>query len=148
MRLRYRFILAAACAVHPTFAGAQVQPPAGVDPSRVHVWRNPALDNRGPGWDFDFGMKPGPNHEYGYVYVARVEPGNAADRAGLIAGDTILTVDGRDTRQPPLFPRRVPGTRYVLRIKRGDEEREVVYIYPEPPAAQPARSAPAATPKS
>jgi len=154
--VRFRSILFAAsaagllCALRPALSTAQVTLPRGVDSSRVRVWTNPALANRGPGWDFDIGMNPGPNHEYGYVYVARLEPGNAAHRAGLLVGDTILTVDGRDTRRAePLFPREVPGTRYVLRIKRGEEEREIVYIYPAPvQAAQPARPERGTAPKN
>lgn len=69
--------------------------------------------------------------------VSLVEPGSPAALAGLRVGDSIVELNGVDTRGTPLFAVREPGTRYVLRIRRGDEEREVTLVVAPPPRATP-----------
>ena len=92
---------------------------------------------------FSYEMNPGPHNEYTYAYVVQVEPGSAAARAGLVVGDTILSSDGNDARSGAFFPAAHAGKRYVLRLRRNGEERELTYVYPAPPAAAPpAASAP------
>lgn len=87
---------------------------------------------------FSVGMTPGPNNAYTYPFVVEVEPGSAAARAGLALGDTILASDGNDVRGSRLLPEPRAGKRYVLRVRRNGEERELIYIYPSPQAAAPA----------
>lgn len=75
----------------------------------------------------------------GFPTVSRVEEGSPAATAGLRVGDAIVSLNGRDSRDGPLFTRIDPGTRYVIRIRRGDEEREVTLTVARPedmPAAQ------------
>jgi S1-C subfamily serine protease len=67
-----------------------------------------------------------------YPVVKEVTPGSNAARAGLFAGDTILAINGRDARQLPLFPDQHGGTWYVLRVRRGMEERMLTYVFPTP----------------
>jgi S1-C subfamily serine protease len=97
-----------------------------------------------PRWGFAIGMNPGPNNTYGYPFVHTVVKGSNAERAGLAVNDTILSVNGRDARRPPLFPVREAGTRYVLRVRRGREELELTFIYPQVPSAARPVAAPAA----
>ncbi len=62
-----------------------------------------------------------------YPKVAKVKPASAAARAGVREGDVIVFVDGRDSRQLPVFRGLRPGSTIVLRIRRGDDEREIKY---------------------
>lgn len=64
--------------------------------------------------------------------VVRVQPGSSAARAGLAEGDILLEVNGRDGREPALFPNREPGTRYTVRVRRGTQEREVTLVVGPP----------------
>jgi S1-C subfamily serine protease len=73
--------------------------------------------------------------------VSRIDPGSPGATAGLRVGDAILSLNGADSRDAPLFAIDVPGTRYVLRIRRGDEEREVTLV-----VAPPQKVAPRTTP--
>ena len=64
----------------------------------------------------------------GYPAVIEVQPGSPAERAGLASGDVILEVNGKDVSQEPsaLFP--AVGLKYILRIRRGEAERELELI--------------------
>lgn len=65
-----------------------------------------------------------------YPTIIEVFADSEAERLGIRAGDVILAVNGKDARNPHLLDDRKPGTRYVLRLQRGKEEREVtVSIY-------------------
>jgi hypothetical protein len=76
-----------------------------------------------------------------YPIVIRLDSGSVAARAGLIPGDVLLSVNGRDTRTGSAAFRLQAGeTRFVLRIRRGEEEKELVMEKPEsppPPTAAP-----------
>ncbi|HEX8242284.1 MAG TPA: PDZ domain-containing protein [Longimicrobium sp.] len=65
--------------------------------------------------------------------IGSVDAGSPAQRAGLAPGDIILEVNGRDAREDGAMRVR-PGVRYTYRIRRGDQEREVVLV----PVARPA----------
>lgn len=68
-----------------------------------------------------------------YPAVGRVAPGSPAEQAGLMAGDTIVSVNGRDARLGRIFPDRVPGTEYTVRVRRGGADRELrLVVGPEP----------------
>ena len=62
--------------------------------------------------------------------VTQVVPGSASARAGIRVGDVIVSVNGRDSRAMPMFADLKPGDTVVLRIRRGDEEREISYVWP------------------
>ena len=66
--------------------------------------------------------------------IRSVTPSSPAALAGLAVGDTIVSVNGRDSRERPLFPDRRHGARYILRIRRADEEREVGFRLELPPS--------------
>ena len=61
--------------------------------------------------------------------VASVEPGSAADKAGLQAGDVVLSVDGRRINDSAELPRVIgekrPGTRVKLEVWREGRSRDV-----------------------
>lgn len=65
--------------------------------------------------------------------VAEVESGSPAAKAGLLVGDVLVSVDGRDARERGLlFPGAVPGKSYTLRVIRGGAEREIVIVAAAP----------------
>ncbi|HEV7588667.1 MAG TPA: PDZ domain-containing protein [Longimicrobium sp.] len=65
--------------------------------------------------------------------VGCVVVGSSAARAGLQPGDVIVSVNGRDPRVRGTFADRRVGTRWVIRIQRDQEEREVAFTI-DPPA--------------
>lgn len=91
-----------------------------------------------PGLGFSYAVPQipigGGEYTRGHMVVRVVPEGSNAARAGLAAGDTIVAVNGRDSRERPLFPDRTPGTRYTLRVRREGEELEIEYALPEPAA--------------
>jgi S1-C subfamily serine protease len=60
-----------------------------------------------------------------------------AEAAGLKTGDVILAIDGRDSRDGPMFRDLAPGKRYRLHVRRGGEELdlELEAAAPRRPAA-------------
>ncbi|MFZ6764552.1 RIP metalloprotease RseP [Roseomonas sp. KE0001] len=66
--------------------------------------------------------------------VGTVVAGSAAERAGLLPGDRILSLDGAPVRRFEELQRHIqprPGQPVAVRIQRGDEERTLTAI-PEP----------------
>jgi serine protease Do len=61
------------------------------------------------------------------VLVASVEPGSGAEKAGLKAGDVIVTVDGETIDSTSEFTREMQraGNSIALRIVRDKQEREI-----------------------
>src|SRR5262249_52530808 len=89
---------------------------------------------------FVFGIEGRPGEPYPYPEIKTVVPGSNAAQAGLMAGDTLVSVDGRDLRRPaPLFPDRTPGAKDVMRVRRGGEELELTFTYPALPDNAPAQ---------
>jgi S1-C subfamily serine protease len=83
---------------------------------------------------------PNPVVTAGYPRVRAVYPNSPAHQAGVVAGDVIVEVDGRDSRDTGALWLQ-PGVRYTLRIRRGEEEREVAFV-PLPPRPRPSAPAP------
>jgi len=78
------------------------------------------------------------------IVVGAVQPGSAADRAGLRQGDVILSFKGVDVSDPNTFRNRVastpPGTEVTLTIMRDGREQTVRATLGEfTPQAQPQR---------
>lgn len=67
--------------------------------------------------------------------VAQIEPGSAAERAGLKTGDVVLTVDGKDVSESGELPRIIgdmqPGSKVKLGIWRDGKRREVTAVLDE-----------------
>ncbi|HYW07181.1 MAG TPA: PDZ domain-containing protein [Longimicrobium sp.] len=63
-----------------------------------------------------------------YPVVRRLTANSPAARAGVLLGDQIVSANGRDGRRPPLFEDVTPGSRVVLRIRRGGDEREIAFV--------------------
>ena len=132
--------LAAALALHAGHAAAQQQ--------RTGVQHHTTVSNANPangraartfGFAWKVGVHPGANgsrSSFDAPTVTFVAPGSNAARAGVAVGDTIVEIDGRDARQPPIFADRTPGREYTLRVRRGGEELELRYVVPPPQPAQ------------
>lgn len=129
--MRYAVVLIAALGV----IGASPAVVAGQGEETVEVRESSARGSLGLGWAYgnDYVIRQGESgtRPRQHPTVSRVSEGGAAERAGLRAGDVILTVNGVDSRQGPLFRDRTPGTRYTVRVRRGDQEREVVLVVAE-----------------
>jgi serine protease Do len=67
--------------------------------------------------------------------VAQVEPGTAAERAGLKPGDVVLKVDGKDVGESAELPRiigdRQPGSKVVLGVWRNKKIVDVTVVLDE-----------------
>jgi len=123
MKLAIPFAALLVCAAQPLLparAHAQqgVTAPAAanaVNPGFAHVFAG-GIARTASGW-----------MARAYPTVSSVVEGSAAARAGLRVGDVIVSLNGRDARRPPLLAGVSRGTEVVLRVRRGDEERDIRY---------------------
>lgn len=123
----YLLAIATLLLLHPVVAHGQ----PGSGTVRQHTFERPQAAQRGPDLGFTFAVRPGPGNVYTHPIVRSITSGSAAAAAGLMVGDTIVSVDGRDMRYETFFPVKVAGTRYVMLVRRGDEEIELTYTYPQ-----------------
>ena len=109
-------------------AGAQQQPPAGgQEGERVRINRPPKVFV-----GFSYTVTNG-----GPAVVTAVGDDSPASRAGLMVGDTIAMIDGRDSTEPgAFFPGIAPGKSYALTVRRADGEHDAVLVV-APPRPQP-----------
>lgn len=75
-----------------------------------------------------------------YPVVRAVEPDSPGQQAGIMAGDVITEVNGQDSREQGALWLQ-PNVRYTLRIRTGEQEREVL-LTPLPPRDPPPAPAP------
>lgn len=71
---------------------------------------------------------PGGIRMLDYPKVAELNPAGGAWRAGVRGGDEVLALNGMDARELrsiAVLTHEQPGTRYVVRIRRGGVEREL-----------------------
>lgn len=124
-------IAAAALAIafaHP--ARAQQPAPASVPPATAvdsQGVRNP----RPAAGTLGLALRIFPNAR---PFVAAVSPESPAAAAGFMVDDVVLSIDGRDSLERPLFPGLAPGRAYTVRVKRGEEEHELRIVAAAPRA--------------
>lgn len=69
-----------------------------------------------------------------YPKIALVEPSSPAERAGVLAGDTLLALGGQDVLEEiSLTNMLVPSSRLVMRIRREGDSKDVAVIVGETP---------------
>jgi membrane-associated protease RseP (regulator of RpoE activity) len=135
---RNRWLLAlvvfAGVAAHPVAARSQVVTVPGTGRGSILGFSY--------GWEGGFTISAdGKRHMRQYPTVKSLVPGSPAERARLRVGDVIVSVNGRDARTPP-FPAVSAGSRVVVRIRRGDAEREITYVARAAEGNPPAASRP------
>lgn len=137
MSLRTLPLVALALALLAGGTHAQTAPPAtggAAQAGERHVARR--APSGGP-LGFNFGTGPVSILPGGALRAANpptvrlVVAGSNAQRAGLMVGDSIVTVNGHDAREIAVFHDRRPGTRYVLRVRRGGEDRVIAFTVAE-----------------
>lgn len=131
LRIRTLLLVAGALAAPCAASAQQTITVAPATPPRGWI---------GLGWRLDpnFVIRAGQprTRAAAFPMVSRVDPGSPAATAGLRVGDAIVALNGVDSRNGPLFTRIEPGVRYVVRVRRGDEERELALtVAPPAPVA-------------
>jgi serine protease DegS/serine protease DegQ len=74
------------------------------------------------------------------VLIAGVERGGPSDKGGVKPGDVLIAVNGRPTRDPAAMLDAVaalgPGTQATLKLRRSQDELDVVVTVGKRPPAQ------------
>lgn len=71
-----------------------------------------------------------------YPVIESIDPGSPAQKAGLQAGDVLISINSQDFRKNPIPMNSllVPGQKVVFRYRRNDAERSSTMIVAERPA--------------
>lgn len=71
-----------------------------------------------------------------YPTIESIDPGSPAERAGLQAGDVLISINSQDFRRNPIPMRNllVPGQRIVFRYRRNDVARTAAMMVRERPS--------------
>jgi membrane-associated protease RseP (regulator of RpoE activity) len=119
--------------------------PPGVVVDTVPMPADPPFTRPSPGFLPHFDVNLIGPHAYHlgerwpvYPQVRSIKQGSAVQRAGLMLGDTVLTVNGRDMREWDVFHDAQVGTVYTLHVRRAGQERDVTFAI-EPDATAPGR---------
>lgn len=74
-----------------------------------------------------------------YPVIESVEPGSPAERAGLMTGDIILSINSQDLRRNPVPASAMlePGQKVQIRYKRNDVMKTSVFLVEPRPAGNP-----------
>ena len=74
-----------------------------------------------------------------YPVIESIEPGSPAERAGLQAGDLIMSINSQDMRKNPVPPRAMlePGQKVLFRYRRNDEVKTLSVLIEKRPAENP-----------
>ena len=124
-------VLSSGCASAQTTG---TPPPRGSGMEGIEISGNTITSRRGPPLGFTYRGTPsvapdGAVRSADYPLVVAVVEGSPAQRSGIAVGDVIVRVNGRDGREAALFRDRSPGTRYVVRVRRGDREEEITFVF-------------------
>ena len=78
-----------------------------------------------------------------YPIIESIEPGSPAERAGLLTGDMIISINSQDLRKNPIPMRSLlePGHKIVFRYKRNNEMKSSTVLVEPRPAGNPERIA-------
>ncbi len=87
----------------------------------------PAPGTLGMAWGGSVEFRDGAANWSEHPTISAVVCDGPAHKAGLRPGDAILTVDGISARTNP-FPGRIPGRRYTLEVRRGEDVLSVVLV--------------------
>jgi C-terminal processing protease CtpA/Prc len=71
-----------------------------------------------------------------YPIIESVEPGSPAERAGLVTGDIMMSINSQDLRRNPVPSKELlePGQKVLVRFKRNDVTRSTTFVVePRPP---------------
>lgn len=73
---------------------------------------------------------------YGYPRIAMVEPSSPAERAGILVGDTLLSLNGTDVKEREISLTRllVPSQRITVRVRRDGHPKDFRVTVGEAPA--------------
>lgn len=128
MRLIRTFGLAALLATAPMTAHAQKAPPKG--------WLG-VLITTGIGESNGRGALIFND----YPVIESIDPGSPAERAGLMAGDVLISINAQDFKKNPIPMNSllVPGQKVVFRYKRDNVAKKVAMTVAERPAGTSAR---------
>jgi len=85
---------------------------------------------------------------YRYPRIALVEPESPADKAGVLEGDTLLSINGDDVKESAIAFSKllVPDKRILMRVKREGDSRELKVIVGERPTFYAGRMTPMPAP--
>jgi len=131
-------VLLLSATVGCTTARAQQQgaSPAASTPSAQPAQVRPARSYTGLRIGGSASTTPGGTLAVAHPVVRLVQPDSPGQRAGVLEGDVIIDVNGRDSREQGALWM-APGVSYTLRLRRGDQELEAVVV-PLPPQPAPA----------